>query len=240
MIPNCKYRVVKPAYEQVAHQLRDLMMAGDLAPGQRLPPEGELATLFGVGRTTLREGLRLLTAQQLLVTTRGVKGGTFVVTPDADNISRYLETSIGLLAGTDRMSIKELLEARHYLELPATILATERCDEQKLNAIAATVQHTSSTRMEHSKLHTAILDASGNRMLGVMARPIFDVMRTRLDRAAAPPDFWEMVNRDHQEIYAAMESRNAPKAAKAMDSHLARIAEVYVAIDVAPHTRDDE
>ncbi len=227
--------VVRPAYEQVANQLRDLMVSGELVPGQRLPSEAELASLFGVGRTTIREGLRLLAAQQLLVTTRGVKGGTFVVTPDADNISLYLETSIGLLAGTDRMSIQELLEARHYLEVPATVLATNRCSEQQLMAVEATVQPSSSVRMEHSNFHTAILQASGNRMLGVMARPIFDVMRMRLDRAAAPPRFWDMVNSDHLEIYRAMASRDSSHASQAMAEHLDRLAAVYEAIDVAPH-----
>lgn len=236
--PDLPVRMVKPAYEQVANQLRELMVAGSLVPGQRLPNEGELASLFGVGRTTVREGLRLLTSQQLLVTTRGVKGGTFVVTPDADNISRYLETSIGLLAGTERMSIEELLEARHYLELPATVLATQRCGEEQLDTIAVTVQASSSVRMEHSNFHAAILSASGNRMLGVMARPIFDVMRMRLDRAAAPPDFWAMVSRDHLAIYEAMQSRDALRASETMDGHLARLAEVYVAIDVAPHTKN--
>lgn len=229
-------KLVRPAYEQVAQQLRDLMVSGQLVPGERLPAEADLAALFGVGRTTIREGLRLLTSQQLLVTTRGVKGGTFVVTPESDNISRYLETSIGLLAGTERMSVAELLEARECLELPAVRLAARRHGEADIEHLAATVATESSTPavgMSHSNFHVAILKASGNRMLEVMARPIFDVMRTRLDRGAAPRDFWARVEADHQTVLSALRDRDADSAAEAMQAHLEHLSGVYTAIDVA-------
>lgn len=230
---NLSVAKVRPVYEQVAEQLRALLISGELLPGQRLPSEGDLAKLFGVGRTTVREGLRILASQQLLTTTRGAKGGTFVVTPDADTVSRYLETSIGLLAGSDRMSIGELLEARKYLELPATRLATERLDAAGLAAIGATAQPTTSpsAKMEHSNFHVEILRASGNRMMEVMARPIFDVMRTRLNRGAAPADFWSRVNAEHQIVYSAIEARDADAAVEAMHAHLDHLVEVYVAID---------
>jgi GntR family transcriptional regulator, transcriptional repressor for pyruvate dehydrogenase complex len=228
-------RRVRPAYEQVAQQLQDLITAAELLPGQRLPSEADLAALFGVGRTTIREGLRLLSSQQLLTTTRGVHGGTFVVTPDADNISRYMETSIGLLHGTNRLTIAELLEARVCLELPAVRLATERLNETKQDALAATIQFgpESNVRMEHANFHVAIVQAAGNRMLEVMARPIFDVLRLRLNRAAAPPDFWEKVIAEHREIYQSVIGRNQAQATRQMASHLDHLASVYTAIDFA-------
>jgi DNA-binding FadR family transcriptional regulator len=231
--PGLPVTVVRPVYEQVADQLRDLLVSGELVHGQRLPSEGELAKLFGVGRTTVREGLRILASQQLLTTTRGAKGGTFVVTPDADTVSRYLETSIGLLAGADRMTIRELLEARKSLEVPATRLATQRTDEAGVAAIGVAARPTGrpGAAMEHSNFHVQVLKASGNRMMEVMARPIFDVMRTRLNRGAAPVDVWRRVEAEHQEVFAAIESRDAEAATAAMEAHLDHLFEVYVAID---------
>lgn len=226
---------VRPAYEQVAEQLRSLIMSADLKPGSRLPSEAELASMFGVGRTTIREGLRTLTSQQLLTTTRGVTGGTFVVTPDADNISKYLETSIGLLTGTSRLTIGELLEARVCLELPATRMATERLTADKTETLRATVEIGSDakTNMEHSHFHTAILEVAGNRMLEVMAKPIFDVLRTRLNRAAAPEDFWRQTSAEHAEIYAAIIGGEVDKSEELMAKHLEHLASVYHEIDVA-------
>jgi DNA-binding FadR family transcriptional regulator len=233
---------VRPAYEQVAEQLRSLIMSAELKPGSRLPSEAELATMFGVGRTTIREGLRTLTSQQLLMTTRGVTGGTFVVTPDSDNISRYLETSIGLLTGTSRLTIGELLEARVCLELPATRMATKRLTPEKTGLLRATVEIGSDakTNMEHSRFHTAILDVAGNRMLEVMAKPIFDVLRTRLNRAAAPEDFWRQTSAEHAAIYQAIVNGDEDGAERLMAEHLDHLASVYNAIDVAPRTAGEE
>lgn len=232
---------VRPAYEQVAEQLRSLIMSADLKPGSRLPSEAELASMFGVGRTTIREGLRTLTSQQLLTTTRGVTGGTFVVTPDSDNISKYLETSIGLLTGTSRLTIGELLEARVCLELPATRMAARRLSPENTDTLRATVEIGSDakTNMEHSRFHTAILEVAGNRMLEVMAKPIFDVLRTRLNRAAAPEDFWRQTSTEHAAIYQAIISGDEDGSERLMAEHLDHLASVYNAIDVAPRSSAD-
>lgn len=61
---------IKPAYAQVAAQLRDLVVTGKLGPGDQLPAENELAAGFGVSRSTVREALRSLAAQDLVHTTR--------------------------------------------------------------------------------------------------------------------------------------------------------------------------
>jgi GntR family transcriptional repressor for pyruvate dehydrogenase complex len=65
---------VKTAYQQVADQLRSLILGGDLSPGDRLPPESELIELFGVSRGTVREALRALASQGLITTSRGATG----------------------------------------------------------------------------------------------------------------------------------------------------------------------
>ncbi len=228
---------ILPAYEQVAEQLRNLMVSGQLKPGQHLPSEAQLGSLFGVGRTTVREALRLLASQGLVITYRGVKGGTFVVTPEHSTISRYLEMTLGLLAGSSPLGIEDLLEARIILEVPATRLATARYNDSQLAEIAATMsdQATSNEEMNQSRFHTAILKASGNQMLKVMTRPIFDVIRTRLVRGAAPTDFWSQVVDDHQQIFAAMKGRDEEGAAIAMREHLLHLSDVYRSIDSVLH-----
>jgi len=63
-------------YEQVAEQLRTLVVAGTLQPGARLPNEEVLAREYGVSRATLREALRSLAAQDLIRTSKGAGGGS--------------------------------------------------------------------------------------------------------------------------------------------------------------------
>ena len=76
------------------------MLDGSLAAGDRLPAEGELAVAFGVSRSTVREALRVLASRDLITTVRGTSGGSFVSHADADQVSAFLETSIGLMSGS--------------------------------------------------------------------------------------------------------------------------------------------
>src|SRR3954468_11719481 len=92
---------LQPAYQQVADQLRALIISGELVAGDRLPPEGELGASFGVSRSTVREALRSLASQGLIETTRGTTGGTFVTRIKPAAVTSYLETSIGLMSGTE-------------------------------------------------------------------------------------------------------------------------------------------
>ena len=67
---------VRKAYEQVADQIRELIMTGAISPGQRLPNEAALTAQFGVSRATVREALRVLAAQNLIRTSKGSTGGS--------------------------------------------------------------------------------------------------------------------------------------------------------------------
>ena len=77
-------RRIQSSYRQVADQIQDLIIAGDLVAGQRLPSEAEMIPLFGVSRSTIREALRILSTNGLVVTRRGVNGGTFVAELDQE------------------------------------------------------------------------------------------------------------------------------------------------------------
>lgn len=228
---------VRPAYEQVADQLRTLVISGELRPGERLPSEGDLATMFGVGQTTVREALRLLAAQGLVNSRRGVGGGTFIISPNRDAISRYLETSLGLLAGSHRPAVEDLLEARLALEKPAARLAAIRHDKAQFGEISKTIPEGPAPNedMYQSKFHVAVLKASGNIMLEVMTRLVFDVLRTRLVRSAAPANFWDQVVDDHRQILHAISQRKAKDVEEAMKEHLDHLASVYRDIDEALH-----
>lgn len=127
---------LRPAYEQVAAQISDLILQGALAPGERLPAESELAATFGVSRGTVREALRALASRNLVHAVRGANGGTFVGRSDPAALSEYLQTGVGLLSGT-AIKVKELLEARQHLEVPAARLAAERRPEADMTELRA-------------------------------------------------------------------------------------------------------
>lgn len=236
---------LRPAYQQVADQLRELILNGSLSAGDRLPTEAELSANFGVSRSTIREALRLLASQHLITTLRGTTGGTFVAKVQPEQVRQYLETSIGLMSGTAEISVGEMLEAREMLEVPAARLAAERRREHHLEALRAVVAREKHSRErgvrfhEHRTFHTAIVEAAGNGLLVMMTEPIFRVLQNRFLDPGVPAEFWPQVDRDHEEIIRCIEEGDGEAAAQAMREHLRRLRPAYVGLQQAESTRPD-
>lgn len=227
---------VLPAYEQVANQLHELIIKGTLTVGERLPAEGEMATQFGVSRSTIREALRGLSSQRLVHTKRGVSGGTFVAEPSSEHVHTYLETTIGLLSGADVVSVDEILEARELFEEPAARLAAGRRSEDDLNRLRATLGPGDGAVpphgfVGHREFHFAILKASGNQLLDVIARPVFSVLETRFVRDRTSSGFWAAVEADHQDIFDAIAAGDSEASGRFMHSHLERLRPMYERFD---------
>lgn len=232
---------IKPAYAQVAAQLRDLVVTGKLGPGDQLPAENELAAGFGVSRSTVREALRSLAAQDLVHTTRGVTGGTFISYVDEMAVREYLKTSLGLLSRSDGVTVSELLETRSSIEVPAARWAAlRRTDEQveELRRSAFNLASDPDSRYETNQhFHIVMLQASGNRLMELVGLPIFEVLRTRFTRDAIPATYAEEVDADHQKIFRYVEAGDSEGAGDAMREHLKGLTATYDSIDKAQISR---
>lgn len=224
---------LRPAYQQVADQLMGLIVAGSLAAGDRLPTEAELASNFGVSRSTIREALRVLASQNLITVLRGTRGGTFVARVQPNQVSQYLETSIGLMTGSDEFTVTEMLEARELLEVPAARLAAKRREDHQIATLRATLQREKESRgrgpkfQEHRNFHTVIAEAAGNNLLVMMIEPVFRVLQNRFLRPAVPQQFWEQVDHDHEQLIVAIESGDGEASAELMHDHLRRLRPAY-------------
>jgi DNA-binding FadR family transcriptional regulator len=224
---------LKPAYQQVADQLRDLIISRELAWGDRLPPEGELGSWFGVSRSTVREALRVLASQGLVETTRGTTGGTFVARIRPAAVTSYLEASIGLMSGTEDLTLADLLEARELIEVPAAALAAERHHPEHVDALRAAIAREKASRgrsgkfSEHRQFHGLIIAATGNGLLRMTTDPIFRVLQTHLHQQVDEQDFWSTVDREHELVVDRIAHGDGPGAAAAMRAHLASIRPAY-------------
>lgn len=224
-------RRVAPAYQQVAEQLRELILGGSLKPGDRLPSETRLTEMFGVSRSTVREALRALASRDLVVTTRGQSGGTFVARTESGRVSDYLEASIGLMSG-DGLSVTEIIEARELLEIPAAGLAAGRRTEEQVTRLREAVESEGpggrpGTFTEHRHFHALVLEAAGNRLLAMVAQPIYGVLQGRLTRPDLGAGVWDEVEGDHERIADRIIAGDPPGAEAAMREHLERLRGVY-------------
>ena len=109
----------KSLAEELAARLQEQIAAGTFGIGEKLPPEPELMRIFGVGRSTVREAVRILSDMGLLRVRQGA--GTFVVSRNAPDL---------MTQRLKRADIRELDEVRRILEAAIVEKAAERYTEQ--------------------------------------------------------------------------------------------------------------
>ena len=224
---------VRPAYQQVADQLRDRILDGSLTSGDRLPTEIELSEIFGVSRSTVREALRVLASKDLIRTTRGTTGGTFVARVQSNQVSDYLEMSLGLMSGAKDISLDDLLEARECLEVPAAGYAALRREERHVVQMRQAVEREKQARLratrfqEQRAFHGVLVDATGNQLLSIMIEPVFRVLQARTAEHDMPAEYWARIDREHTQICSFIEAGHVEGAQDAMREHLATVRQAY-------------
>lgn len=219
-------RPVLSAYEQVAQQLIAMIVSGELQAGQRLPNEAELAGAFGVSRPTVREALRVLSARQLIRTTKGSQGGSVITVPTVAHVASVLESSLSLLARGDDITLDELLEARELLEVPAARQAAARRTPESLHVLTdalpdATTARSRQEQFDHNReFHSAVLVLCGNRMTAIATEPIFAVLQRHLARSRLGRELQRGIEAQHRQIADAIAAGDEDGAAREMHAHL--------------------
>ncbi|WP_092552889.1 FadR/GntR family transcriptional regulator [Actinoplanes derwentensis] len=219
-----------PAYQQLADELRAEITSGRLQPGERLPPEPELCVKIGVSRSTVREALRLLASQHLIVTTRGVTGGSFVAHPDATQLADSLSTGFALLTHSAAVGFADLLELRRALEVPAAGLAALRRDDSHLLELRSAlfdpaIDDFDTMMAAHSAFHRAMAKATGNPLFELVGRPLYQVSYGEEVIGDLPEGYWVRIDADHRAILACLTDGDAEGARRAAAAHLDYIAE---------------
>src|ERR1041384_3921510 len=121
--------------EEVISQLREMIHRGELRPGDRLPPERDLAKLLGVSRPTLRAGIRSLATVGILQSRQGA--GTFVA--EAEESPTLDSSPLRLMASLHGFTSDEMFEARLSLEMSIAGLAAERATAEQMTQMAEEV-----------------------------------------------------------------------------------------------------
>jgi GntR family transcriptional regulator, transcriptional repressor for pyruvate dehydrogenase complex len=234
--------VPAPAYKILADDLRARITSGLLRPGDRLPTEPQLCQSCGVSRSTVREALRLLASQNLIVTTRGVAGGSFVAHPSPAQLSDTLATGLELMLASAVVTIGELLEIRRMLDVPAAGLAAQRRTDEHLRVLHKNLLDPETAVVDaliaaNQSFHLALAEASGNRLFAVLTRPLY-VLSNRALGEAVDRQVWQHLDDDHRQILAAIEARDVAVAEAAAACHIDRMRRVVEDLD--PQRLDDE
>lgn len=208
-------------FEEFDNKIRQCL----LREGDKLPTESELVRDYDVSRTVVREALSKLQAAGLVETRHGI--GTFVL-PTREGTgftlnAHELSESVDVLA---------VLELRISLETEAAGLAAQRRSAEHLKTLREALQafehHAAAggdTIRYDMAFHLGIAEATGNRYFkDILAHfGALLIPRTRITSLQAPtraPDYLRRVNREHEEIYNAIERQDADSARAAMRIHL--------------------
>jgi GntR family transcriptional repressor for pyruvate dehydrogenase complex len=204
-------------------RIRDLIANGQLAPGDRLPPEAELAALVGVSRNSLREAVRALIQAKVLDVRRG--DGTYVTSLEPQLLLSGLGFVMELMQ--DR-TLFDLFEVRRLLEPAATGLAATRVDDaqlallrESLAAMRATT--TAEELITHDiQFHRGVVAAAGNETLVTILEALFSrTSRARIWRGIWDRGTLEWTFVQHELILDALAARDAALASAAATVHVA-------------------
>ena len=214
-------------YEQIAEQLLGQIGARRLKPGDSLPPERELTESFGVGRSSIREALRMLESQGVITS---VSGGAFVVSDPA----RPLNSSLRLVFSLDeRTSLNDLFELRRILECEAAALAAERRSNVHLDEMDAAVAEMDASLGDADgagrfidadlRFHLAVAEATANRLVLHSMQAVRDLVRRALLTIVLIPGSPGSAVGEHRAFRAAIASGDSGSAREEMRAHLARV-----------------
>lgn len=224
-----------PAYQVLADTIRAQITSGELRPGDRLPTEPQLCATSGVSRSTVREALRLLASQHLIVTTRGVTGGSFVAHPSADQLATGLSTGVSLMLSSGTLRHRDVLELRGMIEVPGAGYAALRRTDVDLERIRTALLAARPSTVEqiiagHRAFHLAIARAAANPLAELLTQPLYPPLTEGHLAGIVSDAFWNRVDAEHHEIVDAVAAGDALSAQRAAGRHVAHLREAFEAV----------
>ena len=206
-------------------RIRHMILTGELAPGDRLPPEADLAAELGLSRTSLREAVRALTLLGVIDTRQG--DGSYITGLGPE----LLLGALGLAVELQREeSIPDLVAVRRILEPAATSSAATRITAAEVATVRSFIPADVGTAaaQQHVELdwefHHAIASASGNPLLAVLLDGLAaPTLRVRAWRGMSVPGILERTLSEHRAIADALEAHDPNLAFALATIHVAGV-----------------
>jgi GntR family transcriptional repressor for pyruvate dehydrogenase complex len=221
------FQPIKPkkVSSQIADQIRSSILAGEFNPGDKLPPERELAEMFGVSRPSVREALNILSSSGLVMSYQG--GGTVVMS--------LVETAAGNplseLIRLEQARALDVIEVRKGLESWTAFYAAERAlpeDLRRMEEIVASMERNLDGLLPSedldANLHIVIARATHNVVWLHLMQTLFDAMKEFQQgvwRAVyLTSEDHHLLYQHHRAIFTAIKAKDADAARAAMLTHL--------------------
>jgi GntR family transcriptional repressor for pyruvate dehydrogenase complex len=166
--------------QQIADELRALIVSGELVEGDSLGHEPDLVERFGVSRPSLREALRILETEGLITVVRGVRGGVVVHEPD----QRMTARTAALVLQARNVALADVFEARALIEpIAARAIAGQRSRKaaaKELRTLVAQqeacIEDPDAFGEANAAFHQRLVALGGNQTLSIVAEMLSEIV----------------------------------------------------------------
>jgi len=214
---------VPKASTLLANELRDEIIRAKMPTGVNLPNEVELMEKTGYSRATVREALRLLEAEGLIVTRRGPRGGVQVSRPDIAQSTR----SIAVLLALSDAKLRDLFRFRQDVEPEAARLAATAATPEQIEGMRRVTQQNPEPLDRLVSFHSLIAEACGNEFYRVMVKVILEIAAWHTPEEGLDAHDLETAHKSHRKVAEHIAAGRGDDAAEAMLKHL-RSFEAFV------------
>lgn len=202
-----------PAYRVLADRISEQILAGEIRPGEQLPPENILAERFGVHRSTVREGIRLLEETGML--RRKSQKRLVVSVPDGAHLAdRTVQALI-----MRQITVRQLYEANLAFDPVVARLAAASASSTQITRLHRNLRESRAGAGDQTKLsaldaefHLLVCEATNNEIFQTMRQPLHDLFLPMVSELVDMIDTSERMITAHERIVAAIEHRDGVEA----------------------------
>jgi len=217
-----------------------LIHSGVFKPGDKLPPERDLARQFNVGRMAVREALRVLEDSGFIYIKQGSNGGSFIKSPENSSISKSLTT----FAQLSNVTLDQLTEAKSALEQAIVETVIKKITDEELINLRRIVDDAKSTLASGSiplsynmDFHLALAHATGNPLLESFLSAMMNLLIGFMGKGKPESEDMDAHIKSHEEIYMAIVKRDLNKAKQLIKKHALDVGENVGKATIKEQTR---
>lgn len=201
--------------EEIVTQLTDSILKGKLAPGDKLPPERELALVMNVNRNTLREALRKLEILGLLTIRQG--DGIYIKNFKESGNLELLKIILRSEGYLSPVILKGILHIRRIVTPEMALLAAKNISDEEMKKINEIIDNTGITVAEQDlEIHKIIASASGNLFYSFLLNFFNDTFMEYSDLYFSDPVNIKKSSRYHRQIFTALKNKDSDRCRKLM------------------------
>jgi GntR family transcriptional repressor for pyruvate dehydrogenase complex len=237
------FSVVQPqrVSQIIEKQLREAIISHHYRAGDKLPPERELAKIFGASRSSIREAIRSLEKSGFVIVKKGVQGGAYVLKKgDTRKITHHLRDVLRLRD----VSLENVLQARLIIEPEVAAKAAENASSEGIRLLEEiTKEQLESfdpqnpvTKFDRNpRFHRILAEMTGNQVLMIIQEILMEIHSHSMNKKKMNQKTIQRITSQHQGIINALKKKDSKLAYERVKKHVMSVHEMHERLEDLNH-----